>query len=100
MTPRRQHMMAARPLRGTGERPQEAAVRAVRLLAQCSRTAPDVLAEQALQPSFLHRKNVDGLAPASLRLCSRGIRCFSQHVRTRDWHPRTRLRAPTTPLRR
>ena len=96
MTPRRQHMMAALPLRGTGERPQEAAVRAVRLLAQCSRTAPDVLAEQALQPSFLHRKNVDGRAPASLRLCSRGIRCFSQHVRTRDWHPRTCLRAPTT----
>ena len=77
MTPLRQHLIAARQLRGKGERTQQASVRAVRLLAQCYGTTPDVLTAQALQHAFLHRKNVDGLAPASLRICSRGIRFFA-----------------------
>ena len=95
MTHLRQHMMAALQLSGTGERTQETAVREVRLLAQCSGKAPDVLAAQALQTSCLHRTNVDGLAPASLRICSSGMRVFSQHVLTRDWHTLSLMRAPT-----
>ena len=74
MTPLRQHMMAALQRRGKGERTQEASVRAVRLLAQFSHKAPDRLSEQELQRSFLHRTNIDGLAPASMRLCSSGLR--------------------------
>jgi len=97
MSPLRQQMLAALQLSGKGERTQESSVREVRLLTQCSHTSPDRIAEQALQRSFLHRTNVDGLAPASMRLCSRGIRFFSQHVLQRDWHPLSLLRAPTTP---
>ena len=69
MTPLRQQMMAALQLSGKGERTQEAYVREGRLLAQCYGKAPDLLSAQALQHSFLHRKNVDGLAPAALRIC-------------------------------
>src|SRR5712691_10435389 len=95
MTPLRQHMIAALQLSGKGERTQEASVREVRLLAQCSHTSPDRISAQELQHSFLHRKNVDGLAPASMRICSSGIRFFSQHVLQRDWHTLALLRAQT-----
>src|ERR671935_3237866 len=96
MTPLRQQMIAALQLSGKGERTQQAYVREVRLLAQFYHTSPDRISEQELQRYFLHRKNVDGLAPASMRLCSSGIRFFSQHVLQRDWHPLALLRAPTT----
>jgi integrase/recombinase XerD len=95
MTPLRQHMMAALQLSGKGERTQEASVREVRLLAQCYHKSPDRISAQELQHSCLHRKNVDGLAPASRRICSSGIRFFSQHVLKRDWHTLTLMRAPT-----
>ena len=95
MTPLRQHMLAALQRSGKGERTQEASVREVRLLAQFSHKAPDRISAQELQHSFLHRNNVDGLAPASMRLCSSGIRFFSQHVLKRDWHTLTLLRAQT-----
>ena len=70
MSPLRQHMMAALHLRGKGERPQDASVRAGRLLAPCSPTAPERMTAPALQPDVLHRTNVAGLAPASRRLGS------------------------------
>jgi hypothetical protein len=69
-------MIAALHISGTSERTQASSIREVRLLAQCYHTSPDRIAEQELQHSFLHRKNVDGLAPASMRLCSSGIRFF------------------------
>src|SRR2546428_11792818 len=65
-------------------------------LAQFHGTSPDLLAEQELQHSFLHRKNVDGLAPAAMRICYSGIRFFYQHALKRDWPTLTRLRAQTT----
>src|SRR5712691_4806193 len=73
MTPLRQQMITALQLSGKGERTQEAYVREVRLLAQFYSKAPDVISEQELQASFLHRKNVDGLAPASMRICYSAI---------------------------
>ena len=88
-------MMAALPLSGKGERTQQASVREVRLRAQCSHTAPDRLTAQELQHSCLHRKNVDGRAPAGMRLCSSGIRFFSQHVLQRDGSTLSRMRAHT-----
>jgi len=96
MTPLRQHMMAALQLSGKGERTQEAYVREVRLLAQFSGTSPNLLSEQELQPSCLHRTNVDGLAPASMRICSSGIRFLSHHVLKRDWHTLALIRAQPT----
>ncbi len=65
-------------------------------MAQFYHTSPDGIFEQALQHSFLHRKNVDGLAPASMRICSSGMRFFYQHVLKRDWHTLALLRAQTT----
>ena len=96
MTPLRQQMFAALQLSGKGERTQEAYVREVRLLAQFYHKSPDRLTEQELQRYFLHRKNVDGLAPASMRICYSGIRFFYQHVLQRDWHTLSLLRAQTT----
>ena len=96
MTALRQHMIAALHLSGKGERTQESYVREVRLLAQCYHTSPDRISEPELQRYFLHRKNVDSLAPASMRICSSGIRFFSQHVLQRDWHTLLLLRAQTT----
>ena len=93
MPPLRQHMMAALQLSGKSERTQATSVREVRLLAQFSGTSPDVISEQDLQASCLHRKNVDGLAPASMRICSRGLRFFSHHVLGRDWKTLDLIRA-------
>jgi integrase/recombinase XerD len=76
MTPLRQQMLAALQRSGQGERTQESYIRAVRLLAQFYHTSPDRISEQELQRYFLHRKNVAGLAPASMRLGSSGIRFF------------------------
>jgi site-specific recombinase XerD len=88
-------MIAALHLSGKGARTQEAYVREVRLLAQFYHQSPDRISEQELQHSFLHRKNVDGLAPASMRICYSGIRFFSQHVLKRDWHTLSLIRAQT-----
>ena len=92
----RQHMIAALHLSGKSERTQASYVREVRLLAQFYHTSPDRISAQELQHSFLHRKNVDGLVPASMRICSSGIRFFSQHVLKRDWPTLSLLRAQTT----
>ena len=97
MRPLRQHMLAALHLPGKRARTQEPSVRAVRLLAQCSQKSPDRLAAQALQRSFLPRQTVDGLAPASRRLCDRGLRFFSHPVLTREWDTRTLLRPQSPP---
>src|SRR4030095_4598539 len=77
-------------------RTQESCVREVRLLAQFYHKSPDHISEQELQHYFLHRKNVDGLVPASMRICYSGIRFFYQHVLKRDWHTLSLLRAQTT----
>jgi integrase/recombinase XerD len=96
MSPLRQQMIAALQLSGKGERTQEAYVREVRLLAQFYHKSPDRISEPELQRYFLHRKNVDGLAPASMRICYSGIRFFSQHVLQRDWSTLSLLRTQTT----
>jgi len=93
MTPLRQQMIATLQLSGKGERTQQAYVREVRLLSQFYGKSPDLIAEQELQAYFLHRKNVDRLAPASMRICYSGIRFFYQHVLHRDWHTLSLIRA-------
>jgi integrase/recombinase XerD len=96
MTPLRQHMLTALHLSGKSERTQETYIREVRLLAQFYHKAPDRISEQELQRYFLHRKNVDGLAPASMRLCYSGIRFFYQHVLKREWATLTLIRPQIT----
>jgi integrase/recombinase XerD len=92
MTPLRQQMFAALQLSGKGERTQQSYVREVRLLSQFYRKSPDRISEPELQRYFLHRKNVDGLAPASMRICYSGIRFFYQHVLKYDWHTLSLIR--------
>jgi integrase/recombinase XerD len=96
MTPLRQHMIVALQRSGKGERTQQASVREVRLLAQFYHQSPDRISAQELQHYFLHRTNVDRLAPTSMRLCSSGMRFFYQHVLQRDWHTLALMRAQTT----
>jgi site-specific recombinase XerD len=96
MSPLRQQMIAALHLSGKSERTQASYVREVHLLAQFYHTSPDRISEQELQRYVLHRKNVDGLAPASMRICYSGIRFFYQHVLKRDWSTLSLLRAQTT----
>src|SRR5262249_52817834 len=95
MTPLRQQMLAALQLSGKGERTQASYIREVRLLAQFYHKSPDRISEHELQHYFLHRKNVDGLAPASMRICYSGIRFFYQYVLQRDWSPLSLIRAQT-----
>ena len=95
MTPLRKQMIAALQLSGKGERTQQAYVREVRLLSQFFGKSPDLISEPELQAYFLHRKNVDHLAPASMRICYSGIKFFYQHVLKRDWHTLSLLRAQT-----
>jgi len=89
-------MITALHLSGKSEQTQESYVPEVRLLAQFYHQSPDRISEQELQRYFLHRKNVDGLAPASMRLCYSGIRFFYQHVLQRDWHTLTLIRPQIT----
>ncbi len=93
MTPLRPHMIAALQRSGTSERTQQTSVREVRLLAQFSRQSPDLISAQELQQYLLHRKNIDGLSPSSMRICSSGIRFFSHHVLGRDWKTLDLMRA-------
>jgi site-specific recombinase XerD len=95
MPPLRQPMIAALQLRGTSARTHQSSVREVRLLAQCSHTSPDLLAAQHLPHSLRHRKNVDGLSPRSMRLCSSALRFFYPQVLGRDWHTVAIMRAET-----
>jgi len=95
MTPLRQQMLAALQLSGKAERTQQAYVREVLLLSQFYDKSPNLISEKELQHYLLHRQSVDGLAPASMRLCSSGIRFFYPHVLKRDWHTLALMRAQT-----
>ena len=95
MNPLRKQMIDALQLSGKGERTPQAYVREVRLLSQFYCKSPGRISESELQRYFLHRKNVDHLAPASMRICYSAIRFFYQHVLKRDWHTLSLIRAQT-----
>jgi site-specific recombinase XerD len=95
MTPLRRQMIAALQLSDKGERTQQAYVRPVRLLSEFYGKSPKRISEAELQKYFLHRKNVDHLAPNSMRICYSGIRFFYQHVLKRAWHILSLIRAET-----
>jgi integrase/recombinase XerD len=95
MSPLQKQMIAALQLSGKGERTQQAYVREVRLLSKFYNKSPKRISEAELQKYFLHRKNVDHLAPNSMRICYSGIRFFYQHVLKRDWHTLSLIRAET-----
>jgi hypothetical protein len=81
MPPRRPPLSAALHRRGKRARTQAASIRAVRLVAPCSRTSPDRRSAQALPPSVRPRNQVEGRAPASRRRGDRGRRRTPAHPR-------------------
>jgi len=101
MIPLRQQMMAALELNGKSPATVEAYVREVFLVSKFYRKRPDRISEEELVRYLLHRKNIDKLAPTSMRICYSGIRFFYQRVLAREWkifallHARRELRRPS-----
>jgi integrase/recombinase XerD len=81
-----QQSMRALQLAGMSERTQQCYTRSVRQLVDFYKKTPDTITEQELQDYFLHRKNVDTWAPATMRICYSGIKFFFINVLKRDWH--------------
>jgi hypothetical protein len=71
-------------LNGKGERTQKAYTRALHQFGGVLRQAPGE-SESELQAYFLHRRNVDGWSPNTMRICYCGIRFFFVNVLKRDW---------------
>ena len=68
MTPLRQQMVAALELNGKSPATVEAYVREVALVAKFYRKRPDLISEAELVRYLLYRKNVNKLAPTSMRI--------------------------------
>jgi len=71
---------------GLGERSRQAYSRSMRLLVTHCDKAPDEIDEEDLVSYFIHRQDVDGWAPATLRIAYAGIKFFYQKVLRREWH--------------
>ena len=93
MTPLRQQMVAALELNGKSPATVEAYVREVFLVSKFYRKRPDLISEEELVRYLLHRKNVNKLAPTSMRICYSGLRFFYQRVLAREWKIFALLRA-------
>jgi site-specific recombinase XerD len=87
-----QKMDKAMQISGKGRRTREAYARAMRMLVEYYDKTPDKISEHELQDYFIHRQQVTGWAPATMRICYTGIRFFYQHVLRRDWHILTILK--------
>lgn len=85
--------MRALQLAGLSERTQEAYTRSVRQLVDFCGKTPDKISEKDVEAYFLHRRNVDKWAPATLQIAHYGIRFFFTHVMKQDWHLFTYLKA-------
>jgi len=81
-----QQSMRALQLAGMSEPTQKGYTRSVRMLVDFYGKTPDLISEQELQDYFLHRKNIDQWAPATMRICYSGIKFFFINVLKRDWH--------------
>jgi len=78
--------MRALQLAGMSEPTQKGYTRSVRMLVDFYGKTPHLISEQELQDYFLHRKNVDQWAAATMRICYSGIKFFFINVLKRDWH--------------
>lgn len=79
-------MMKALQVAGMGERTQETYVRAVRKLTEFYHKTPDKISEEELVDYFIHRQEVTGWSPATMRICHAGIKFFFINVLHRQWH--------------
>ena len=71
---------------GLGERSRQAYTRAMRLLVEHCDKTPDRITEEELLDYFIHRQEVSGWSPATMRICHAGIKFFFKHVLKREWH--------------
>jgi integrase/recombinase XerD len=71
---------------GMGERTREAYLRSMRQLVEYYDKYPDLITEEELLDYFIHRQNVTGWSPATMRICYSGIKFFFTHILKRDWH--------------
>jgi integrase/recombinase XerD len=71
---------------GMGERTREAYLRSMRQLVEYYDKYPDLIVEEELLDYFIHRQNVTGWSPATMRICYSGIKFFFNHILKRDWH--------------
>ena len=78
--------MRALQLAGMSKPTQKGYTRSVRMLVDFYGKTPHLISEQELQDYFLHRKNVDQWAAATMRICYSGIKFFFINVLKRDWH--------------
>ena len=81
-----QQSIRALQLAGMSKPTQKGYTRSVRMLVDFYGKTPDLITEQELQNYFLHRKNVDKWAAATMRICYSGIKFFFINVLKRDWH--------------
>jgi site-specific recombinase XerD len=85
--------MRALQLAGMSERTQECYTRSVRKLVEFCDKTPDQISETELQDYFLHRRNVEGWSPATMRIQHAGVRFFFTNVLDRSWRTFDYLRA-------
>lgn len=71
---------------GLGERSRQAYARAMRMLVEHCDKTPDRITEEELLDYFIHRQEVSGWSPATMRICHAGIKFFFKHVLRREWH--------------
>jgi len=71
---------------GMGESTREAYLRSMRQLVEHYDKMPDHITEDELLDYFIHRQNVTGWSPATMRICYSGVKFFFKHVLKKDWH--------------
>jgi len=81
----REEMEKSLQLAGYADRSQEAYLRQMRLLEECSQQAADDLTEEDLKEYFLFRQNVSKWSPATMRISIAGLRFLFEKVLHRDW---------------
>lgn len=85
--------LKALTLAGMSESTRNSYARSVRQIVKFYDKTPDLITEKELKNYFLHRKDEDQWASATLRISQCGIRFFFQNVLKREWHVFTYLNA-------
>jgi len=81
-----QKSIRALQLAGMSQSTQECYTRSVCQLVKFYHKYPDQISEKELEDYFLHKKNEDKWAPATLRISYSGIKFFFTNVLQREWH--------------
>ena len=58
--------------------------RSMHMLVEDFEKPPDLISEEELLDYFIHRQDVNGWSPATMRICHAGIKFFFNHVLKKD----------------